>query len=284
MPITFKDVSYIYNFDTPFSSHALNDINLTIDDTSFTCLVGKTGSGKSTLVQLINALIKPNKGEINSLSYLITNKKKTTTKNIKQLRKDIGIVFQFSEYQLFEETVLKDVMFGPKNFNDKEDVARKKAIEALKIVGLDESFFNRSPFELSGGEKRRVAIAGVLACSPKVLILDEPTAGLDPKGAKMMMEMFNDIKKSGTKIILVTHDMDIVYKYADEVIVLKDAALVFKGSPHDLFLNNNPQEYDLDVPEIIKMAKILINKGINININNVKDVNSLYMEIKKWQQ
>ena len=185
-------------------SGALKDINLTIKDRSFTMLVGHTGSGKSTLVQQINALLIPSEGQVD-VNGIVVDKNVKKMKNIKELRKGVGLVFQFPEYQLFEETVLKDVSFGPKNFGVKKDEAEKLAKEALSLVGIDESLFDKSPFELSGGQKRRVAIAGVITLNPKILVLDEPTAGLDPQGSREMMRLFEKIHRRETTIVMITH-------------------------------------------------------------------------------
>ena len=235
MPIIFRDVCYSYTDKNPMDHLALSHLSFTIETGSFTALVGRTGCGKSTLVQQINALFHPLSGEVEVDGYLNSSDKKKRTKKNKELRKKVGLVFQFPEYQLFEESVLKDVVFGPKNFGASKEEALAAAKEALALVGLDESFYERSPFELSGGEKRRVAIAGILACHPEYLIVDEPTAGLDPKGSQEMMDLFEDIHRKGTTIILVTHDMNLVLRYCDRVLVLEDGKLVADDKPSAFF-------------------------------------------------
>ena len=280
MPIRFEHVFHIYSPRTPLEQIGLNDINIDLSNYDFVALVGQTGSGKSTLVQHINGLLIPSKGTIFVGDYQITSQKKKN-KHIKDIRKEIGLVFQFPEYQLFEDTVLKDVAFGPKNFGDNEKTATEKAKQAILAVGLDESYFERSPFELSGGEKRRVAIAGIIAINPKVLILDEPTAGLDPKGAKSVMELFKRIHNQGTKIIMVTHDMDLVLEYASHVIVMKDGKVMKETNPVSLFSSPDYQELSLDYPSVFDLAIKLINKGMNIDIKNVKNIHDLVREIKK---
>lgn len=280
MSINFKNVFHTYAKKTPFEQIGLNNINLTLDKYSFVALVGHTGSGKSTLVQHITGLILPDEGLIEVENYQITPHKKKN-KDIKKIRENVGLVFQFPEYQLFEETVLKDVAFGPKNFGVKEEEAMKSAKEALMKVGLDDTYFERSPFELSGGEKRRVAIAGIIAVHPKVLVLDEPTAGLDPQGNDKMMKLFKYLNDSGTKIIMVTHDMDLVLEYADHVIVMKDGQIAKECSPIDLFSSSDYSTLSLDYPRVFEIAKALKNRGLNINLKNVTNISSLVKEIKK---
>ena len=281
MPIKFEHVYFTYQENTPLESKAITDINLEINDGEFVSLVGHTGSGKSTLIQQINALLKPTSGKVISGDFVIDSNEKKV-KNLKQLKKYAGIVFQFPEYQLFEETVLKDVSYGPKNFGDSDEDATTKAKQALKLVGIDESLFNKSPFELSGGQKRRVAIAGIIALNPKILILDEPTAGLDPQGEKEIMELFNKIHKNGTTIIMVTHNMDNVLKYSNRVIVMDKGQIVCDKTPLDLFKENDLyQKFNIDEPLVIKFAKELISSGLNIDLNNVKDVYSLTQEISR---
>ena len=214
MDIRFKQVDFTYQPNTPFEQRALFDINLTIQDGSYTAIVGHTGSGKSTLLQHLNALVKPTKGQVTIGERVITPE--TDNKNLKPIRKKVGIVFQFPEAQLFEETVERDIAFGPKNFGVSDEEAKKLAKKMLDLVGLDEKYLQHSPFELSGGQMRRVAIAGVLAMEPEVLVLDEPTAGLDPKGRKEMMEMFSRLhKEHNMTIVLVTHLMDDVRRSCD---------------------------------------------------------------------
>ena len=280
MPISYRNVSFTYNAKTPFSYEALSHVNLEIKDGSFTAIVGKTGCGKSTLIQQLNGLLIPSEGEVVINDYVVTKNRKHRTKKIKELRKLVGIVFQFPEYQLFEETVEKDVAFGPKNFGKKNEEALKDAHEALKLVGLDESFHKRSPFDLSGGERRKVAIAGILALKPKILVLDEPTAGLDPRGARSMMSLFKQLHDNGTTVIIVTHDMNIVLEYSDTVIVMEDGEVKEVTTPLQLF-NTENDRYSLETPLLYKFVKSLSEKGMSLDIKMIKDIDSLAMAIAK---
>lgn len=273
MSITFKEVEHIYSENTPFAYHALKGVNIKITDQSFTAIIGQTGSGKSTLIQHINALLLPTSGSINIDEYLITATDKPS--KLKPLRKKAGLVFQFPEYQLFEETIEKDIIFGPMNFGVSEEEAKKIAHNVLKTVGLDESYLNKSPFDLSGGQKRRVAIAGILAMNPDILILDEPTAGLDPQGTNEMMSLFKRINESGKTIILVTHDMNHVLQYCDEVVVMNHG----KVEKHDTVTNVfKDSEYlnslGIDLPIITNFIIKLNNQGFNLDssINNIEQL------------
>ncbi|RHS37490.1 energy-coupling factor transporter ATPase [Coprobacillus sp. AF09-1A] len=273
MSITFKEVEHIYSENTPFAYHALKGVNLKITDQSFTAIIGQTGSGKSTLIQHINALLLPTSGSISIDEYLITATDKPS--KLKPLRKKAGLVFQFPEYQLFEETIEKDIIFGPMNFGVSEEEAKKIAHNVLKTVGLDESYLNKSPFDLSGGQKRRVAIAGILAMNPDILILDEPTAGLDPQGTNEMMSLFKRINESGKTIILVTHDMNHVLQYCDEVVVMNHG----KVEKHDTVTNVfKDSEYlnslGIDLPIITNFIIKLNNQGFNLDssINNIEQL------------
>ena len=281
MPIKIENLFYTYSPKTLNRCEALKDVSLTIEDNSFVAFLGQTGSGKSTLIQTLNGLLLPQSGQVQVDEYIVTNKAKKN-KKIKQLRKHLGIVFQFPEYQLFEDTVEKDVAFGPKNFGLDEKTALEKAHKALLSVGIDESYFQRSPFELSGGEKRRVAIAGILAIEPDILVLDEPTAGLDPKGEKEIMSLITKMHEDGKTIILVTHDMDIVMKYCQKAFVLKDGQLVFEGDPFTLFSLNN-EELSIEVPTLFELSRKLKEKGIPLElekIHNIDDLINQYMEKK----
>ena len=280
MPITSKNLSYIYNPKTKFKKQALEEVSFHLEEGGFVALVGRTGCGKSTLVQHLNALLSPTSGEIEIDEFHNTCEKRMKGKEIFKLREKVGVVFQFSEAQLFEETVEKDVSFGPKNFGLDNEKSLQKAHESLEMVGLDESFYKRSPFDLSGGEKRRVAIAGVLAYSPKYLILDEPTAGLDPYGAKALMELFKKINESGVTIIFVTHDMNLVLGYASEVIVLDDGKLAYQGKPLELF-EKDLSQFSLDSPLPYGLGRSLIGKGLPLDLSKCKDEDSLAEEIVK---
>ena len=277
MSITFKDVEYIYSQDTPFAYHALKGVNLDIPKGSFTALIGHTGSGKSTLIQHINALLIPTKGEVNIGDVHITNNEKP--KVLKPLRKKAGLVFQFPEYQLFEETIERDITFGPRNFGMSEDEAKEVARKMLKRVGLDESYLDRSPFELSGGQKRRVAIAGILAMDPDILVLDEPTAGLDPQGAKEMLDLFKDFQQSGKTVVMVSHDMNQVLEYCDHVVVMNHGKIERHCSVDELF---SEEEYlsslSIDLPIITSFIMKLNKNGFTID-HTIKDINTLIKAI-----
>ena len=273
MSVTFKEVEHIYSPNTPFSYHALKGVNLDIKDQSFTAIIGQTGSGKSTLIQHINALLLPTNGSITVEEYLITASQKPS--KLKPLRKKAGLVFQFPEYQLFEETIEKDIMFGPLNFGVDENEAKRIASQVLNTVGLDDSYLSKSPFDLSGGQKRRVAIAGILAMDPDILILDEPTGGLDPQGINEMMSLFKKINDMGKTIILVTHDMNHVLQYCDEVVVMNHG----KVEKHDTVTNVfKDSEYlnglGIDLPIITDFIIKLNQGGFNIDtsINNIEDL------------
>lgn len=262
MGIALENVSFTYQEGTPLASAALSDVSLTIEDGSYTALIGHTGSGKSTILQLLNGLLVPSQGSVRVFDTLITSTSKN--KDIRQIRKQVGLVFQFAENQIFEETVLKDVAFGPQNFGVSEEDAEQIAREKLALVGIDESLFNRSPFELSGGQMRRVAIAGILAMEPAILVLDEPTAGLDPLGRKELMNLFKKLHQSEMTIVLVTHLMDDVAEYANQVYVMEKGRLVKGGKPSDVFQDVVFMEkVQLGVPKITAFCKRLADRGVS---------------------
>lgn len=282
MAIQVKDVRYIYLPKTPNANVALDGVSFDIPDNAFAAFIGRTGSGKSTLVQQFNALLIPTSGEIQVDDFVITSNKRKN-KNIKKLRKHLSLVFQFPEYQLFEETVEKDVAFGLKNFGVKNDEAIKLAHEALISVGLDERYFQKSPFELSGGERRRVAIAGILAINPDILVLDEPTAGLDVKGAKDVMSLVQKMHQDGKTIIMVTHDMDLVMKYCNLVYVLKDGKLAYQGSTEKLF-DEVGEDSAIEIPPLYQLAQKLKERGAPIRIEQIKCVEDLINQVKGWKR
>ena len=262
MGIILDNVSYTYQEGTPFASAALSDVSLTIEDGSYTAIIGHTGSGKSTILQLLNGLLVPTEGSVRVFDTLITST--SVNKQIRQIRKQVGLVFQFAENQIFEETVLKDVAFGPQNFGVSVEEAEAIAREKLALVGIDESLFERSPFELSGGQMRRVAIAGILAMEPSILVLDEPTAGLDPIGRKELMALFKKLHQDGITIVLVTHLMDDVAEFADQVYVMEKGKLVKCGKPSLVFQNLEfMEDIQLGVPKITRFAQRLVDRGIS---------------------
>lgn len=263
--IEFKNVDFTYQPGTPFEVRALRDINVSIADESYVAIVGHTGSGKSTFIQLLDGLLKPTKGTIVVDDQVISSE--SSTKDLAKLRRQIGLVFQFPESQLFEETVLKDIAFGPQNFGKSLDEANLLAHEALKLVGLDDSFAEKSPFDLSGGQMRRVAIAGVIAMRPQTLILDEPTAGLDPVGQFEMMELFNRLhKERHMNIVLITHQMDDAAKYSDQVIVMNHGTIVATDTAKSIFSNVKLLEDNhLNIPETTRFVSELAKKGVNLD-------------------
>ena len=280
MPIEFRELSYVYSKDMPYAYKALKEINLEIEEGKINAIIGETGSGKSTLVQHLNALLLPSEGELEIAGYTIRANEKT--KGLKYLRKKVGLVFQFSEYQLFEETILKDVSFGPKNFGVSEEEAIIKAKEALKLVGIDKSMYEKSPLDLSGGQKRRVAIAGILAMEPEIIVLDEPTAGLDPKGSKEMIGLFSKLNKEMHKtIILVTHDNEVVYNYADNVILLSHGEIVLNKDAREFFDDKELLDrLHILKPQIVELKELLNAKGYKIG-NEVRDIKALAKAIKE---
>jgi len=264
MEITFEHVTHSYDVNSPTANLGLDDVSLKIKDKLFTAIVGQTGSGKSTLVRHINALLKPTSGTVTVGDRVITSE--TNNKNLKPLRKKVGMVFQFPESQLFEESVEKDIMFGPMNFGATEEEAKAAAHKMIQLVGLDESFLPQSPFDLSGGQMRRVAIAGVLASEPETIILDEPTAGLDPVGRQEIMSLFKDLQQQGRTIILITHNMDDVANYADEMAVIHRGRLVANGLPKEVFNNQELLHDDvLTLPQSAEFAKELMQKDFHFD-------------------
>ena len=280
MPIAFEQVNYIYAPKTPFEYEALKRVDLAIELNKITAIIGPTGSGKSTLVQHLNALLLPSAGTVYVLDREIVANQKN--KDLKSLRKKVGLVFQFPEYQLFEETIIKDVMFGPLNFKVSEEEARQKAMKALAMVGLDPSYFERSPLDISGGQKRRVAIAGILAIDPDVLVLDEPTAGLDPQGAKSMMELFVELNRTHHKtILIVTHDMDHVLNYCDNVVVMKKGEILTHQQVSDFFFKGDDVlDIEMALPQRLKFTEALRAKGFKLS-DKIQNVQELALSIKK---
>lgn len=264
MAIEFKQVNFTYSPNSPFEYHAIKDISISFREHKMTAIIGPTGSGKSTLVQHLNALLIPDTGEV-----IVKDKRiiaKTKNKGLKELRQKVGLVFQFPEAQLFEETVLKDVQFGPTNFGQSPETALESAKHALALVGLDESYYQRSPLELSGGQKRRVAIAGILAVKPDVLVCDEPTAGLDPQGAFAMMTLFKQFQLELNKtVLLVTHNLQHVLDYCDDVLVMNKGKVSFHGTVTEFFDNQELlSELQLVLPKVILFKQQLNKKGFHI--------------------
>ena len=284
MAINFKSLTYIYDEGMPYAHKALDDINLSLIEGKITAIIGQTGSGKSTLVEHLNALLLPSFGSLEILDRTIVAKQKNT--GLKALRKEVGLVFQFSEYQLFEETILKDVAFGPKNYGASEQEAIQKAKEALKLVGIEEKYYDISPLDVSGGQKRRIAIAGILALEPKILVLDEPTAGLDPKGASEMINIFINLnKQKNTTIIIVSHDNEMVYNFADTTVLMDHGKVIFNGLTLDLFNNKElSDKYNLLKPKIVLFKELLTKNGFKIdpNIRTIEELSKyLAKEINK---
>ncbi|WP_243355300.1 energy-coupling factor ABC transporter ATP-binding protein [Bacillus litorisediminis] len=263
MDIILEEVEYKYQPGTPFERLAIHDINIEIPSGTFMAIIGHTGSGKSTVLQHLNALLKPTKGKVKIGDRVIEAGVKES--NLKPIRQKVGIVFQFPEHQLFDETVLKDVCFGPMNYGISKEEAKGRAIRAIKQVGLTEEILDKSPFDLSGGQMRRVAIAGVLAMEPDVIVLDEPTAGLDPRGRKEIMEMFKKLHdERNLSTILVTHSMEDASQFADQIIVMQKGTVMRKGTPAEIFASPEELiELGLDVPEVVKF-RLMVEKKLGI--------------------
>lgn len=280
MGIEIKGLNYTYQASTALANVAIENVDLNIKDGVVLAVIGETGSGKSTLVQHLNGLLKPTKGKLIIDDFVIEADVKAT--KLKQLKKHVGLVFQFPEYQLFEETVLKDVMFGPKNFGVSEEDAKKIALEKLAYVGLSSDTYTKSPFELSGGQKRRVAIAGILAMDPSVIILDEPTAGLDPQGSKEIMDLFMKLNKEEHKtVIMVTHDMEHVLTYCDEVALMAKGQLVTHESVSTFMQSaSRLRELGIDPPMLVQAKEFFETKGM-IFENDVLSVEDLITQVEK---
>jgi len=268
MSITIKNLTHIYNEGMPFKKTALKDINIEIGSGEFVGIIGHTGSGKSTLIQMFNGLLKPTKGEViingQNLHGQGTNGDKV---NKKEIRQKVGLVFQYPEYQLFEMTIKDDVAFGPKNLGLSKEEVDERVKYALEAVGLDESYYEKSPFELSGGQKRRVAIAGVLAMKPETLILDEPTAGLDPKGRNELFEQLQKMHRElGLTIVLISHSMEDVARYAQKLFVLYKGEVAYQGTPREVFAHGKKlEEIGLAMPQIRYVMESLKAQGMNID-------------------
>ncbi|MDR1017699.1 MAG: energy-coupling factor transporter ATPase [Lachnospiraceae bacterium] len=263
MSIRLENVNYIYSEKTAYEKHAIKDINLEISDGEFVGIIGHTGSGKSTLIQHMNGLIKATSGKV----FFNGENIYEDGYNLKNLRQNVGLVFQYPEHQLFEIDVITDVCFGPKNQGLSEEECKSRAYEALNLTGVKEKYYKASPFELSGGQKRRVAIAGVLAMRPKVLILDEPTAGLDPKGRDDILDQISHFQKeTGITVVLVSHSMEDIAKYATRLIVMNKGEVLYDDTPKEVFKHyKNLEKIGLSAPSVTYIMDDLKNNGFNVS-------------------
>lgn len=279
MAIKIKSLTHIYNEGTPFEKIALKDINIHIKDGSFLGIIGHTGSGKSTLIQMFNGLLKPTSGEV----YVKGIDIHAAGTNKKQIKQSVGLVFQYPEYQLFEMTVYDDVAYGPKNLGLEGEALKERIETSLKAVGLDESLWQKSPFELSGGQKRRAAIAGVLAMNPDILILDEPTAGLDPKGREELFKQLKEMHETrNLTIVLISHSMEDVARYAKELIVLYQGQVAFNGETREIFkYRKELEKIGLGVPQVRHIMDELKEKGMPID-NNVLTVEEAVSKLAEY--
>lgn len=279
MEIKLEQLGYCYQKNSPFEKRALLDVNVSFDSGSYSAIIGHTGSGKSTLLQHLNALLMPTEGKITVGDREIVAGVKQ--KKLRNLRKKVGIVFQFPEAQLFEETVEKDICFGPMNFGVSEEDAKQRVKKVIYEVGLTEEILSRSPFELSGGQMRRVAIAGVLAMDPEVLVLDEPTAGLDPHGREEIMEMFYNLhKEKGLTTVLVTHSMEDAARYAEKIVLMKAGTVLKIGAPREIFANPEELiELGLSVPDVVRFQG-LFERKFNVKLTKTcLTIDELTMEM-----
>jgi cobalt import ATP-binding protein cbiO 2 len=279
MSIKITNLTHIYAPDSPFESKAIDNVSLEINDGEFIALIGHTGSGKSTLIQHLNGLLKANEGQILINDFDITAK----DVSLVDIRKKVGLVFQYPEYQLFEETIEKDIAFGPRNLGLSEEEINQAVRYSMSLVGLDyEKSKDKSPFDLSGGQKRRIAIAGVLAMKPEILILDEPTAGLDPKGRDDILSNIKEIhEREKNTIILVSHSMDDVAKLADRLLVMNHGKVEFFDTPIEVFKNETRlKEIGLDVPQVLQLANQLREKGFEIS-SEILTIDDIKNEIVK---
>ena len=282
MPIEVKNLTHIYMKGTPFEARALDSVSLSIRDGEFIGVIGHTGSGKSTLIAHLNALDRPEPGTVFVNGMDLGAKDADLTK----VRRTVGLVFQYPEYQLFEETVAKDVAFGPRNLKLPEDEVQARVRRAMEMVGLAERYADRSPFDLSGGQKRRAAIAGVLAMEPSILILDEPAAGLDPVGRREMLDLVKRIHEAGTTVVMVSHSMDDVGRLCDRLIVLEHGHVAFTGTPAEVFRHGDElRAIGLDVPECARLAAALREKGFDLpeDIYSYDDVRSALLKMLKGE-
>ena len=276
MPVVIQNLTHVYAPGTPFEKKALDNITLSIQDGEFVGLIGHTGSGKSTLIQHINALMQPTSGKV-----IVNGIDTSAPKSGLEIRKSVGLVFQYPEYQLFEETIEKDVAFGPRNLGLDEEEIKKRISHALDLVGIDEALYTNSPFDLSGGQKRRVAIAGVLAMKPQILILDEPSAGLDPAGRADMRKLIKDIKNEGVTVVMVSHSMDDVSKMCDRIIVMNKGTIALDGTPREVFKHTELLEsIHLGVPAASRLRERLNRNGFNLaeDIYTIEDMKTAILE------
>ena len=275
-----ENLTHTYSAGTPFQRNAVEQMNIEVMPGEFLGIIGHTGSGKSTLIQHLNGLLKPTEGHV----YLEGKDIWAEPKKIRQVRFQVGLVFQYPEYQLFEETVYKDIAFGPGNMGLNKAEIDRRVREAAAFVGLDEALLDKSPFELSGGQKRRVAIAGVIAMEPKVLILDEPTAGLDPVGREMILRQIRNYhKERGTTVVLVSHSMEEIAQNVDRIVVLKGAKNYMDGTPREVFARAEELEaVGLDVPQVTKVAMALRRRGMEIDtaVYTVEELKNALLRLK----